>query len=56
MLVTDLKKTVLGIRCTVVRDTVSKHGTPIERTGVGEVKEEVDVDGLAVHGGLRFRF
>ena len=24
--------------------------------GVGEVKEEVDVDGLAVHGGLRFRF
>jgi hypothetical protein len=24
--------------------------------GVGEVKEEVDMDGLALHGGLRFRF
>jgi len=25
-------KTILGIRCTVVRDTVSEHGHPIERT------------------------
>ena len=24
--------------------------------GVGEVKEEIDMDGLAFHGGLRFRF
>lgn len=25
-------------------------------SGVGEVKEEIDMDGLAFHGGLRFRF
>jgi hypothetical protein len=30
--VTHRTKRILGIRCTVVRDTVSEHGTPIERT------------------------
>jgi hypothetical protein len=30
--VTRQVKRVLGIRCTVVRDTVSEHGRPIERT------------------------
>ena len=30
--VTRRTKTVLGIKCTVVRDTVSEHGRPIERT------------------------
>jgi hypothetical protein len=32
MVVTRQTKVVLGIRCTVVRDTVSEHGTPVERT------------------------
>ena len=32
MVVTDQTKVVLGVRCTVVRDTVSQHGKPIERT------------------------
>jgi len=32
MVVTHLTKRVLGIRCTVVRDTVSEQGKPIERT------------------------
>jgi hypothetical protein len=31
-LVTDRTKRILGIRCTVVRDTVSEHGRPVERT------------------------
>ena len=31
-LVTHRTKRILGIRCTVVRDTVSEHGRPIERT------------------------
>jgi len=31
-LVTKQTKRILGIRCTVVRDTVSEHGLPIERT------------------------
>jgi hypothetical protein len=30
--VTHQKKRILGITCTVVRDTVSQHGKPIERT------------------------
>lgn len=30
--VTQETKRILGIRCTVVRDTVSEHGRPIERT------------------------
>jgi hypothetical protein len=30
--VTNRTKTILGIRSTVVRDTVSEHGTPVERT------------------------
>jgi hypothetical protein len=30
--VTRQTKQILGIRCTVVRDTVSEHGKPIERT------------------------
>jgi len=30
--VTDQTKRILGIDCTVVRDTVSEHGTPIELT------------------------
>jgi hypothetical protein len=30
--VTQLTKRILGIRCTVVRDTVSEHGRPVERT------------------------
>jgi hypothetical protein len=30
--VTHKKKKILGIKCTVVRDTVSEHGHPIERT------------------------
>ena len=30
--VTRLKRRILGISCTVVRDTVSEHGRPIERT------------------------
>jgi hypothetical protein len=30
--VTHQKKNILGIPCTVVRDTVSEHGTPVERT------------------------
>jgi hypothetical protein len=32
MVVTQRTKRVLGIRCTVVSDTVSQHGRPIERT------------------------
>ena len=32
MVVTAQTKRVLGVRCTVVRDTVSEHGKPIERT------------------------
>jgi hypothetical protein len=32
VVVTDEVKVVLGIRCTVVRDTVSEHGTAVERT------------------------
>ena len=31
-LVTRRTKRIVGIRCTVVRDTVSEHGLPIERT------------------------
>ena len=31
-LVTPQTKRILGVRCTVVRDTVSEHGRPIERT------------------------
>jgi hypothetical protein len=30
--VTHQTKLILGIRCTVVRDTVSEHGRPVERT------------------------
>jgi hypothetical protein len=30
--VTRQTKRILGIRCTVVRDTVSEHGRPVERT------------------------
>jgi hypothetical protein len=32
MVVTHQVKRVLGVRCTVVRDTVSAHGGPVERT------------------------
>jgi hypothetical protein len=32
MVVTHETKRILGIRCTVVRDTVSEHGKPVERT------------------------
>jgi hypothetical protein len=32
MVVTHRIKHVLGVRCTVVRDTVSEHGRPVERT------------------------
>jgi len=32
VVVTHLTKDILGIRCTVVRDTVSEHGTAVERT------------------------
>jgi hypothetical protein len=32
MVVTRRVKYVLGVRCTVVRDTVSEHGKPLERT------------------------
>src|SRR5262249_45484880 len=32
MVVTDRVKYVLGVRCTVVRDTVSERGRPVERT------------------------
>jgi hypothetical protein len=32
MVVTRRSKDVLGVRCTVVRDTVSEHGRPVERT------------------------
>jgi hypothetical protein len=32
MIVTDKVKLVLGVRCTVVEDTVSQNGKPIERT------------------------
>jgi hypothetical protein len=32
MIVTHQVKNVLGVRCTVVRDTVSEHGKPLERT------------------------
>jgi hypothetical protein len=32
MVVTDQTKLILGVTCTVVEDTVSEHGTPIERT------------------------
>jgi len=32
MVVTHRTKRILGIRCTVVRDTVSEHCTPVERT------------------------
>jgi hypothetical protein len=31
-IVTHQTKQILGIPCTVVRDTVSEHGTPVERT------------------------
>jgi hypothetical protein len=30
--VTHATKRILGVRCTVVRDTVSEHGNPVERT------------------------
>jgi hypothetical protein len=32
MVVTNRTKQILGVRCTVVRDTVSEHGEPFERT------------------------
>jgi hypothetical protein len=32
MVVTHRTKTILGIKCAVVQDTVSSHGTPIEHT------------------------
>jgi hypothetical protein len=32
MVVTSMTKTILGVPCTVVRDTVSSHGRPIEHT------------------------
>jgi hypothetical protein len=32
MVVTSQTKSVLGVTCTVVKDTVSEHGQPIERT------------------------
>jgi hypothetical protein len=32
MVVTSMTKTILGVPCTVVRDTVSAHGRPIEHT------------------------
>jgi hypothetical protein len=32
MVVTDQTKRILGVACTVVRDTVSSHGHPIEKT------------------------
>jgi hypothetical protein len=32
MVVTHRTKQILGVRCTVVRDTVSEHGRPLERT------------------------
>jgi hypothetical protein len=32
VVVTNRTKLVLGVRCTVVRDTVSEHGTAVERT------------------------
>jgi hypothetical protein len=32
MVVTHLTKRILGVRCTVVRDTVFQHGKPLERT------------------------
>jgi hypothetical protein len=32
MVVTRQTKMILGVRCTVVRDTVFQHGRPIERT------------------------
>ena len=32
MVVTHQVKYILGVRCTVVRDTVSQHGKPLERT------------------------
>jgi hypothetical protein len=32
MVVTSRKKEILGVKCTVVRDTVSSHGRPIEKT------------------------
>jgi hypothetical protein len=32
MVVTSRAKTVLGVRCTVVEDTVASRGTPVERT------------------------
>ena len=32
MVVTHQVKRVLGVRCTIVRDTVSEHGGPVERT------------------------
>ena len=31
-IVTNQTRKILGVTCTVVRDTVSEHGTPIERT------------------------
>ena len=30
-MVTDQTKQILGVTCTVVRDTVSEHGAPVER-------------------------
>jgi hypothetical protein len=32
MVVTHRIKQIMGVKCTVIRDTVSSHGTPIERT------------------------
>jgi hypothetical protein len=32
MVVTHRTKTILGVRCTVVRDVVSSRGTPVEKT------------------------
>lgn len=35
MVVTSETKKILGVTCTVVRDTVSEHGKPLERTSTG---------------------
>jgi hypothetical protein len=42
MVVTHGVKVVLGVRCTVVRDTVSEHGEPVEQTfdRYGQDKQE----------------
>ena len=55
MVVTSQTKFVLGVRCTVVRDTVSEHGKPLEQQtgweGHAAFMDELVERGFIVLGG-----